>query len=340
MDPEQIYQEVLQEEQGKGVSGAVAEGRAKAARVRAEHGSPHPKEPSWWPGSQPHLEGDGAAAEATEEAAVEEAETAAPAEEVAEAPAEEAPAEEAPAEAPAAQAPAEAPAAEAPAAEAPAPAPAAAPAPEQVAAPAPAPPAGVTHGSATGTRLRPEDAVTTKAQFDAQQAVYDRRKLIDELVTTGAPAITAAEAGRPRAPFLALLYILIPLIAVVIVVSQEEDAGTEPAGGAAPTEQTDGGGGDGVTVVAQDIAFDQTEFSIPAGEEATVTLDNQDAGIDHNIAIYANQEDGIAKSNSLFAGEIFAGADSRDYAVGPLDAGDYYFQCDVHPNMNGTVTVE
>ena len=339
MDPEQIYQEVLQEEQGKGVSGAVAEGRAKAARVRAEHGSPHPKEPSWWPGSQPHLEGDGAAAEATEEAAVEEAETAAPTEEVAEAPAEEAPAEapatEAPAEAPAAQAPAEAPAAEAPA-----PAPAAAPAPEQAAAPAPAPPAGVTHGSATGTRLRPEDAVTTKAQFDAQQAVYDRRKLIDELVTTGAPAITAAEAGRPRAPFLALLYILIPLIAVVIVVSQEEDAGTEPAGGAAPTEQTDGGGGDGVTVVAQDIAFDQTEFSIPAGEEATVTLDNQDAGIDHNIAIYANQEDGIAKNNPLFAGEIFAGVDSMDYAVGPLDANDYYFQCDVHPNMNGTVTVE
>jgi plastocyanin len=25
--------------------------------------------------------------------------------------------------------------------------------------------------------------------------------------------------------------------------------------------------------------------------------------------------------------------------VPPLDPGSYYFQCDVHPNMNGTVTV-
>jgi hypothetical protein len=64
LDPEEIYQEVLQEEQQKGVSGPVAEGRAKAARARAEAGSPHPKEPKWWPGSQPHLEGVEAPAEA------------------------------------------------------------------------------------------------------------------------------------------------------------------------------------------------------------------------------------------------------------------------------------
>lgn len=73
-DPEQIYTEVLQEEQGKGSPSAVAEARAKAARVRAEHGSPHPKEPKWWPGSQPRWEGggDGAEAPAAEEAPAEE----------------------------------------------------------------------------------------------------------------------------------------------------------------------------------------------------------------------------------------------------------------------------
>ncbi|MGH2819575.1 MAG: hypothetical protein ACRDJ5_02850, partial [Actinomycetota bacterium] len=67
-DPEQLYQEVLQEEQQKGVSSAVAEGRAKAARARAEAGSPHPKEPKWWAGAQPHLEGGEAAAPAEDEA--------------------------------------------------------------------------------------------------------------------------------------------------------------------------------------------------------------------------------------------------------------------------------
>ncbi|MDQ3660646.1 MAG: hypothetical protein M3454_06220, partial [Actinomycetota bacterium] len=111
-DPEQLYAEVLQEEQQKGSSGPVAEGRAKAARARAEAGSPHPKEPKWWPGAQPHLEGGDGAAPAEEEPAE--------AEEVAEEPAEEpAPAEQpaaqAPAEQPAAQAPAEQPAAQAPA---------------------------------------------------------------------------------------------------------------------------------------------------------------------------------------------------------------------------------
>ena len=60
-DPEEIYQEVLAEEQGKGSSAPVAEGRAKAARQRAIEGSPHPKEAKWWPGSQPHFEGNGAA---------------------------------------------------------------------------------------------------------------------------------------------------------------------------------------------------------------------------------------------------------------------------------------
>ncbi|MDQ3951628.1 MAG: hypothetical protein M3279_01495, partial [Actinomycetota bacterium] len=72
MDPEQIYQEVLSEEQAKGSSSAIAEGRAKAARQRAVHGSPHPKEPRWWPGSQPQFEGgDGAAPAPAEEAAPE-----------------------------------------------------------------------------------------------------------------------------------------------------------------------------------------------------------------------------------------------------------------------------
>ncbi|MGH2790570.1 MAG: hypothetical protein ACRDJ0_06245, partial [Actinomycetota bacterium] len=103
MDPEQIYQEVLQEEQKKGSSAPVAEGRAKSARARAEAGSPHPKEPKWWPGAQPHLEGGEAAEEPAEETAAEEP---AAEETVAEEPVEEPAAEEPAAEEPAAEEPA------------------------------------------------------------------------------------------------------------------------------------------------------------------------------------------------------------------------------------------
>jgi len=42
----------------------------------------------------------------------------------------------------------------------------------------------------------------------------------------------------------------------------------------------------------------------------------------------------------VFKGEIFAGTDSRTYAVSALPAGTYAFVCSVHPNMTGTLTVK
>jgi plastocyanin len=327
VDPEQIYQEVLQEEQGKGVSSAVAEGRAKAARARAELGSPHPKEPKWWPGAQPHLEGGGEAAE--EEAA-------APAEaEVAEEPAAEEPAAEEPAAEAAEEPAAEEPAAEAPAAEAPAAEAAEAPAAE-AAAPATATqlppeqrPPGVTHGTTTGTRLRPEDEATTEAQFAGQQAMYDRRKLIDELVATGVPAVTAADTGRARAPFLVLLYLLIPLVAIAILVSQDEESEAEP-----PPPSN---GGSAIHVTAENVVFDTDTITLPANEEAPIEFENKDS-VQHNIAIYP--DDGAEVDEALFVGELIT-TSTVTYEVPPQKPGEYFFQCDIHPtSMTGTAVVE
>lgn len=342
-DPEQIYTEVLQEEQGKGVSPAVAEGRAKAARVRAEQGSPHPKEPKWWPGAQPHLEGDGAAPSAPAE------ET--PAEE--EAPAEPAAAETpaAPPAAPEAPAPAEAPppAPEpAPAATAPAPEQPAAPTPEQPAAPAPAAPApqpaaaatatslppeqrpaGVMHGVPTGTRLRPEDAVQTDAQFEGQQAVYERRRLIDDVVATqGPPPAPAGPRSGQWALFLVYLAVVAGAIFFVVGQSDLPEAGGE-------REAPPGGGGPAVT--AENVAFDTESLELPAGESTQLEFHNEDASsVTHNIAIY--EDDSV--NNALFQGETIPGGQSVTYEIPPLDKGTYYLQCDVHPGMNGEVKVQ
>jgi plastocyanin len=367
LDPEQVYAEVLQEEQQKGSSPPVAEGRAKAARVRTEHGSPHPKEPKWWPGAQPHLEGgDGAAPAEAEEAAPEVVEEPAPA--AAEQPAAEAaeqPAAQA-AEQPAAEAPVEQPAAASaaqpaaaagvaqdtrPADQAERPDVSPAPATQQPAASAPvaaapaavaeAPPAqgaptiGVRHGVPTGNRLRPEDAVSTEAQFDGQRAMEQRRKLIDELVATGVPAVTAAQTGRERSPWLSVLYLIVPLLAVIFLVANYGDE--EPAPAAPPAENGGGGGEAGVTVVAEGVQFDTDSIELQAQQEASIQFVNEDS-VQHNISIYETREDADSPANAIFTGDLITASETT-YTFDAPPAGDYVFQCDVHPAMAGDVVV-
>jgi plastocyanin len=104
--------------------------------------------------------------------------------------------------------------------------------------------------------------------------------------------------------------------------------GEEPGGqpGGVPTEPA--------TVTALGIAFDTDTISIPADQPATLTFDNRDAQ-PHNIAIYTDD----SLSEVLFPGEIITGPETIEYAIPPLEAGENYFQCDVHPSMNGTVSV-
>lgn len=96
-----------------------------------------------------------------------------------------------------------------------------------------------------------------------------------------------------------------------------------------------GGGGPSVTVTAQNVAFDTDTISLPADTASTIVFDNRDAGIQHNIAIF--EDDTMA--TVLFRGELVTGPGKAEYQIPPLPAGEYYFHCDVHPNMNGTVVV-
>jgi plastocyanin len=85
------------------------------------------------------------------------------------------------------------------------------------------------------------------------------------------------------------------------------------------------------SVTAQDNSFVQKTFELPAGKPAALFFKNLD-GQPHNIAIYVD----AAHSQSLFVGENVTNA-AQTYAVPALDAGQYFFRCDVHPDMTGTV---
>jgi plastocyanin len=117
-------------------------------------------------------------------------------------------------------------------------------------------------------------------------------------------------------------------------------AGTPATGdGTAATAAPGGGGtpsGPVVKIVARNIAFDVSEITAPANTAFTISFDNQDAGIPHNVAIHKDSPTGEV----VFMGEIITGLAQKDYAVPALPAGTYAFVCSVHPNMTGTLAVQ
>jgi len=107
-----------------------------------------------------------------------------------------------------------------------------------------------------------------------------------------------------------------------------------------PAISTDQGGGtatvtDGaVTITADNLAFDASVIQATAGEDFTITLVNNDSA-PHNISIYTEEGGELIGS----AGATAEGDQTVTIDVSALDAGTYYFQCDIHPDMNGSVQV-
>jgi plastocyanin len=94
-------------------------------------------------------------------------------------------------------------------------------------------------------------------------------------------------------------------------------------------------GAGGVRLVAQDTRFDTDRLELPAETPTPLTLDNKDPA-PHNVTIY---EDDSASGEPLFTFEPITGPATETFTVDPLEAGEYYFRCDVHPTMEGTVVV-
>jgi plastocyanin len=95
-------------------------------------------------------------------------------------------------------------------------------------------------------------------------------------------------------------------------------------------------GAGGVNVVAENTAFDTDRIRLPADAPSSITLDNRDTAA-HNLSIY---EDESASGDPLFTFEAFAGPRSETFDVPPIPPGDYFFRCDIHPQMEGTVVVK
>jgi plastocyanin len=121
-----------------------------------------------------------------------------------------------------------------------------------------------------------------------------------------------------------------PSASVVPSAPVPASGGPSAADSAAPSA---GGSATVVQVSAVGVAFEQAALTAPANTPFTIHFNNKDAGIPHNIEIKD------ASSMTMFKGDIVNGPAEKDYAVPALPAGTYSFNCTVHPNMTGTLTV-
>jgi plastocyanin len=96
-----------------------------------------------------------------------------------------------------------------------------------------------------------------------------------------------------------------------------------------------GAPGAAVSISAKDIiSFNVDHLEFPADQTVALAFDNQTPAVPHNVAIYDHQG-----GQNLFRGDLVTGPARVTYKVRPLAAGTYWFQCDVHNNMHGTLTV-
>jgi plastocyanin len=100
----------------------------------------------------------------------------------------------------------------------------------------------------------------------------------------------------------------------------------------APAASQDGEAGT-LTISADDLVFDTDALTAPAGP-VVVTFTNNDT-VPHNFSVYT-EEGGEA----IATGDIINEGQTDEVDLGTLEPGTYYFVCDLHPEMNGTLTIE
>jgi plastocyanin len=111
--------------------------------------------------------------------------------------------------------------------------------------------------------------------------------------------------------------------------------------------------GEGVTtIVARDLKFAQQVVRVAPGAAVTLTMDNQDTGVPHNIEFYDSPKAGEGSllegcsagckdEGSALATAIESGPVKQEFTFTAPAAGRYGYWCAVHPTtMTGTMIVE
>jgi plastocyanin len=110
-----------------------------------------------------------------------------------------------------------------------------------------------------------------------------------------------------------------------------------PAASATPSSAPpSGGAGKGPTqaqISASGVQFNTDRLALAANAADTLEFDNKDAGVPHNVDITKDE----AGTDSIFKQDPIQGPKTVTWSLTGPAPGTYYFHCDVHPNMKGTI---
>lgn len=76
--------------------------------------------------------------------------------------------------------------------------------------------------------------------------------------------------------------------------------------------------------------FNEEDLTVPVGEPVTIIFQNNQGGVQHNVH--------VTEPVDLEPSPLITGPDTVEHVVTFEEEGEYTFICDVHPNMEGTIT--
>ncbi len=93
-----------------------------------------------------------------------------------------------------------------------------------------------------------------------------------------------------------------------------------------------------VDLSAQNLAFDKSTITVPAGASVTINFNNKDSAIPHNFSLYKDS----SATTALYTGQVITGPATVTYTfTAPTTPGTYFFRCDIHPTtMTGSFIVQ
>jgi plastocyanin len=143
---------------------------------------------------------------------------------------------------------------------------------------------------------------------------------------TVAPATPTTAAGAPSAT-------AAPQAATAP--AAQPTVGPAPATEAPPSPPTPAAAEQSLTIVAKDVKFSPNALTARAGGVLHLTLDNRDAGVQHDIIVY-DASGAVAGATDPATGPV------RQTLTVTLGAPQRYaFKCSVHPQaMNGTLAAQ